>query len=105
MSTESEIEAREIFASKNLDVVGWYHSHPTFEPNPSIRDIENQGQYQVIKQYTINIIYTYFYIKIIIVIIHILIFNFKPNTNFILYSAKKKKKKKNLKKKKKKKLK
>ncbi|OUM56497.1 hypothetical protein PIROE2DRAFT_18882 [Piromyces sp. E2] len=46
MSVESEIEAREVFSSKNLDVVGWYHSHPTFKPNPSIRDIENQYQYQ-----------------------------------------------------------
>jgi len=47
MSVESEIEAREVFSKKNLDVVGWYHSHPTFRPNPSIRDIENQYQYQV----------------------------------------------------------
>jgi hypothetical protein len=27
-------------------VVGWYHSHPTFEPNPSVRDIENQCEHQ-----------------------------------------------------------
>ena len=27
--------------------VGWYHSHPTFVPDPSVRDIENQSVYQV----------------------------------------------------------
>ncbi len=27
-------------------VVGWYHSHPTFAPEPSLIDIENQHQYQ-----------------------------------------------------------
>lgn len=28
-------------------VVGWYHSHPTFTPEPSLVDIENQRNYQV----------------------------------------------------------
>eukprot|EP00842_Homolaphlyctis_polyrhiza_P003889 jgi/Hompol1/4500/HPOL_001788-RA len=42
MDPVSEMEAREWFRNQDLDVVGWYHSHPTFEPNPSIRDIENQ---------------------------------------------------------------
>ncbi|KAJ1981676.1 hypothetical protein H4R35_000626 [Dimargaris xerosporica] len=46
MDPESEMEARETFANANLYVVGWYHSHPTFEPNPSLRDIENQTVYQ-----------------------------------------------------------
>lgn len=27
-------------------MVGWYHSHPTFAPEPSLIDIENQHQYQ-----------------------------------------------------------
>jgi hypothetical protein len=26
--------------------IGWYHSHPVFQPDPSIRDIENQTNYQ-----------------------------------------------------------
>ena len=47
MDPQSEMEAREAFAVKGLDVVGWYHSHPTFEPDPSIRDLENQATYQV----------------------------------------------------------
>jgi hypothetical protein len=47
MDPESEIMARIEFAERGLTVVGWYHSHPTFEPTPSIRDIENQVNYQV----------------------------------------------------------
>ncbi len=47
MDPVSELQAREHFVSRGLGVVGWYHSHPTFEPNPSIRDIENQANYQV----------------------------------------------------------
>lgn len=48
MDPVSEMAAREVFEQKGLHVVGWYHSHPTFEPEPSIRDIENQTSYQVI---------------------------------------------------------
>lgn len=47
MDPESEMKAREVFAEQGYNVVGWYHSHPTFEPHPSIRDIENQTSYQV----------------------------------------------------------
>ncbi|KAF9908476.1 hypothetical protein BX616_000139 [Lobosporangium transversale] len=46
MDPESDVEARYFFSSKGFVVVGWYHSHPTFEPNPSIRDIENQREHQ-----------------------------------------------------------
>ncbi|KAI8927492.1 hypothetical protein BC831DRAFT_452151 [Entophlyctis helioformis] len=48
MDPVSEMQARECFNAQGLDVVGWYHSHPTFEPNPSIRDIENQANYQAL---------------------------------------------------------
>ncbi|KAG2224461.1 hypothetical protein INT45_010527 [Circinella minor] len=48
MDPESEMKAREVFAHKGLSVVGWYHSHPTFEPNPSVRDIEYQQLYQTL---------------------------------------------------------
>ena len=47
MDPISELHARTTLAAKNLVVVGWYHSHPTFEPKPSVRDLENQGAYQV----------------------------------------------------------
>ncbi|XP_027207557.2 histone H2A deubiquitinase MYSM1 [Penaeus vannamei] len=29
-----------------VQVVGWYHSHPTFPPNPSVQDVETQSQMQ-----------------------------------------------------------
>ncbi|KAI8897885.1 hypothetical protein BC833DRAFT_526547 [Globomyces pollinis-pini] len=48
MDPVSEMNARDHFQAKGLIVVGWYHSHPTFEPNPSIRDIENQANYQAL---------------------------------------------------------
>ncbi|KAI9341682.1 hypothetical protein BDR26DRAFT_894962 [Obelidium mucronatum] len=46
MDPESEVKAHIHFASQNKVVVGWYHSHPTFDPNPSIRDIETQTDHQ-----------------------------------------------------------
>lgn len=46
MDPISEMEAVQQFASLNLVPVGWYHSHPTFEPSPSCRDIETQTLYQ-----------------------------------------------------------
>ena len=46
MSPESDVAVREEIQSKSLQVVGWYHSHPVFQPDPSIRDIENQASYQ-----------------------------------------------------------
>ena len=54
MDPTSEMKAREVFAEKGYSVVGWYHSHPTFEPHPSIRDIENQTSYQVKKNNNIT---------------------------------------------------
>ncbi|KND05014.1 uncharacterized protein SPPG_00695 [Spizellomyces punctatus DAOM BR117] len=50
MDPDSEMQAREVFSAKGYDVVGWYHSHPTFDPIPSIRDIENQIAYQTLFQ-------------------------------------------------------
>ena len=31
-----------------MKVVGWYHSHPLFAPQPSIRDVQNQQNYQTL---------------------------------------------------------
>ena len=46
MDPVSQTEAAgKIFSSNNF-VIGWYHSHPTFVPNPSLRDLETQGNYQ-----------------------------------------------------------
>lgn len=50
MDPGSEIELREIINNAELEVVGWYHSHPAFAPDPSVRDIENQTSYQQLFQ-------------------------------------------------------
>jgi proteasome lid subunit RPN8/RPN11 len=44
----SEFTVRETILRLGLQVVGWYHSHPRFRPDPSITDIFNQAQYQSI---------------------------------------------------------
>uniref|UniRef100_M4C1Z0 MPN domain-containing protein n=1 Tax=Hyaloperonospora arabidopsidis (strain Emoy2) TaxID=559515 RepID=M4C1Z0_HYAAE len=50
MDPGSEIELRSIIENAQLEVVGWYHSHPAFAPDPSVRDIENQTSYQQLFQ-------------------------------------------------------
>jgi hypothetical protein len=42
-----EVNLRSEIEASGLKVVGWYHSHPTFEPIPSQCDIDNQCNYQV----------------------------------------------------------
>lgn len=42
----SEMEAGDYFESNGVRMAGWYHSHPNFEPNPSLRDLETQTMYQ-----------------------------------------------------------
>jgi proteasome lid subunit RPN8/RPN11 len=44
----SEMEAGEYFESNGVRMTGWYHSHPNFEPNPSLRDLETQTMYQAL---------------------------------------------------------
>jgi transcriptional regulator of NAD metabolism len=46
MDPTSECEVRQQIVDHQLQVVGWYHSHPTFLPDPSLVDIENQRNYQ-----------------------------------------------------------
>ncbi|KAG0365678.1 hypothetical protein BC939DRAFT_528884 [Gamsiella multidivaricata] len=46
MDPTSEFEVRQEIEKKNMRIVGWYHSHPTFTPDPSLVDIENQTNYQ-----------------------------------------------------------
>ena len=48
MDPTSAIETRQLIEEKNMTVVGWYHSHPTFIPDPSIVDLENQRNYQIL---------------------------------------------------------
>ncbi|OQR73790.1 hypothetical protein BIW11_09517 [Tropilaelaps mercedesae] len=42
----SQCEAAETLREWGLDVVGWYHSHPTFAPQPSMRDLTLQVDLQ-----------------------------------------------------------
>uniref|UniRef100_A0A8C7YBT1 Myb-like, SWIRM and MPN domain-containing protein 1 n=1 Tax=Oryzias sinensis TaxID=183150 RepID=A0A8C7YBT1_9TELE len=44
MDPVSQTQACDALLSLGLSVVGWYHSHPSFHPNPSVRDISTQDQ-------------------------------------------------------------
>ncbi|XP_062857371.1 histone H2A deubiquitinase MYSM1 isoform X2 [Trichomycterus rosablanca] len=46
MDPVSQTQASELLEAKGHSVVGWYHSHPAFDPNPSLRDIDTQAKYQ-----------------------------------------------------------
>ncbi|KAJ2898685.1 hypothetical protein IWW38_001275 [Coemansia aciculifera] len=48
MDPASEVDARRVFALQGRHVVGWFHSHPTFDAMPSVRDIHNQHAYQTL---------------------------------------------------------
>ncbi|CAB4400231.1 hypothetical protein RhiirA5_408298 [Rhizophagus irregularis] len=46
MDPTSALEVQQTITDRNMQVVGWYHSHPIFQPDPSIVDLENQNNYQ-----------------------------------------------------------
>ncbi|XP_036033656.1 histone H2A deubiquitinase MYSM1 isoform X2 [Onychomys torridus] len=46
MDPVSQTQASETLALRGYSVIGWYHSHPAFDPNPSLRDIDTQAKYQ-----------------------------------------------------------
>ncbi|KAI8069264.1 hypothetical protein BC940DRAFT_298307 [Gongronella butleri] len=46
MDPTSALETRHLIEERDMQVVGWYHSHPVFNPDPSHVDIENQCNYQ-----------------------------------------------------------
>ena len=46
MDPTSELEVRTTIKEEGNIIVGWYHSHPTFPPDPSLVDLENQRTYQ-----------------------------------------------------------
>lgn len=48
MDSVSQTQAMESLQEQGFDVVGWYHSHPTFVPNPSVRDLATQRDYQAL---------------------------------------------------------
>ncbi|KAL7504576.1 hypothetical protein ACHAXN_002181 [Cyclotella atomus] len=47
MDPVSQIYAREAIDTHGMSVVGWYHSHPSFQPDPSVTDIENQANWSL----------------------------------------------------------
>ena len=46
MDPESEVAVRDEIRALRMVCCGWYHSHPTFPPIPSVIDLKNQLQYQ-----------------------------------------------------------
>lgn len=46
MDPVSQAEASDKIISSGMNILGWYHSHPTFVPNPSLRDLETQSNFQ-----------------------------------------------------------
>mmetsp|Transcript_11959 Transcript_11959/g.27316 ORF Transcript_11959/g.27316 Transcript_11959/m.27316 type:complete len:92 (-) Transcript_11959:9-284(-) len=36
----AEVQVRQAIENRSMRVVGWYHSHPVFAPQPSIRDVQ-----------------------------------------------------------------
>lgn len=50
MDPTSEVEVRAKIRNIGKNVVGWYHSHPTFDALPSLIDLENQRNYQMLFQ-------------------------------------------------------
>ena len=46
-SLNVEADIRNTISSNGLTLIGWYHSHPTAPPTPSIRDIEMQLDFEL----------------------------------------------------------
>ncbi|GLI69161.1 hypothetical protein VaNZ11_013729, partial [Volvox africanus] len=48
LDPESQVEVQNMMEAKGQQCVGWYHSHPVFEPSPSQKDMDNQRNYQAL---------------------------------------------------------
>lgn len=46
MCPKSAMSAKLLIDSRGQELIGWYHSHPFFEANPSQIDIKNHANYQ-----------------------------------------------------------
>ena len=46
-SSECEYEIQKVMLEKNVQLVGWYHSHPRFSAQPTFRDCDKQMDYQI----------------------------------------------------------
>lgn len=47
MDPVSQAVTAEAIGHHGMTLVGWYHSHPTFQPDPSVTDIKNQERFQM----------------------------------------------------------
>lgn len=43
----SQSKAAELIHNRGLDILGWFHSHPTFAPEPSQQDLDTQQDVQL----------------------------------------------------------
>ncbi len=44
---ECELQIQRAMSALDLSLVGWYHSHPYFNVNPTVRDCDSQLKYQM----------------------------------------------------------
>lgn len=42
----SQVEQVSNLSAEGYELLGWFHSHPTFEPNPSRTDVATQADMQ-----------------------------------------------------------
>lgn len=57
-TTECEYEIQKAMIAKDIQLVGWYHSHPRFSPQPTLRDCDKQLDYQIKLRGTSDATYT-----------------------------------------------
>lgn len=48
LDAEWQFQVTMAMSAADMKPVGWYHSHPVFEPRPSVKDNENQRNYQAL---------------------------------------------------------
>lgn len=46
-ASECELNIQKEMIKKNCSLVGWYHSHPRFSVEPTLRDCDSQLEYQI----------------------------------------------------------
>lgn len=57
-SADSEYAIQKAMLEKNVQLVGWYHSHPRFSAQPTLRDCDKQMDYQIKLRGTSDSTYT-----------------------------------------------
>lgn len=57
-SSECEYEIQKAMTENDIQLVGWYHSHPRFSPQPTLRDCDKQLDYQIKLRGTSDTTYT-----------------------------------------------